>query len=285
MKFAFINENKHLLKRIYRKYKKSENPYERQFALFVKNHFSWAKKLYDVNYAPSFIFGGEWTLQYLDKTYEVNYSDSWPFVKYHGKKLYMPKNMSNDEIVAYLRSIEIEQDSRSAHCYFPYHTEMKNKVVVDIGGAEGNFALDYIEEIDRLYIFETDDKWIVPLSKTFEPWKEKVTIIQKFVGDGTNHTIKLDDYFSYGERIDIIKMDVEGAEAMVLKGSQQILATYEDVIVLVCLYHSGNDEREIKNLLSGYECKYRPGCMFFLWERPLSEPYLRKGVAEFRREF
>ena len=220
MKFAFINENKHLLKRIYRKYKKSENPYERQFALFVKNHFSWAKKLYDVNYAPSFIFGGEWTLQYLDKTYEVNYSDSWPFVKYHGKKLYMPKNMSNDEIVAYLRSIEIEQDSRSAHCYFPYHTEMKNKVVVDIGGAEGNFALDYIEEIDRLYIFETDDKWIVPLSKTFEPWKEKVTIIQKFVGDGTNHTIKLDDYFSYGERIDIIKMDVEGAEAMVLKGSQ-----------------------------------------------------------------
>lgn len=284
-KIGLINENKILLKRIYKIYKNSENLYECQFASFIKNHLSWSGKLYDVDYAPSFVFGGEWTLEYLDKDYEVDYSDAYPCVQYHGKKLYMPLNMSKGDIVAYLRSIEIEQDSRSAHCYFPYHVEMRDKVIVDIGGAEGNFVLDHIDEISKAYIFETDDKWIIPLSKTFEPWKEKVKIIQRFVGDGTNETIRLDDYFSYGGGIDIIKMDVEGAEAMVLKGSQRIIETHKELTLLICLYHSGNNEQEIKSYLEGYECKCRPGCMFYLWERPLSEPYLRKGVAEFWREF
>lgn len=284
VKRKYSKDARNLLQQIYKRYSTSENCVQKEYAIFLKKHLRWSDKLFDVDYAPVFVFGGEWTLEYLKKEYIINFSEEYPFVYYHGVKLYMPIDMSKDEMIAYVRSIEIEQDSRSAHCYFPQKVDLRDKVIVDIGAAEGNFMIDYIGEIKSLYIFETEEKWISPLTKTFEPWKDKVTIIQRFVGDGTDNTLKLDDYFLNKENIDLIKMDVEGAEASVIRGAQNIISSSNCLTLFVCLYHSGNDEDEIKELLKDYHCEYRPGYMFYLWEQPIQEPYLRHGVAEFKRE-
>lgn len=277
------NDKKRILKQVYKSYSVSNDCAQKEFADFVRKHMRWSDKLFDTQYAPAFIFGGEWTLEYLNKEYRISYSEGYPFVYYHGVKLFMPMDMNEKEIISYVQSIEIEQDRRSAHCYFPKKANLKGKVLVDIGAAEGNFAIDYIDEISSLYIFETEEKWIKPLNMTFEKWKDKVTIINQFVGDGKNNTLRLDDFFPNHGSPDLIKVDVEGAEASVLRGAQRIISSSKCLTLFVCLYHDGNDEEEIKELLMDYRCEYRDGYMFYIWEQPIKEPYLRHGVAEFTR--
>jgi hypothetical protein len=286
LKFPFIKPdyNKKILKDILKKYRLSKDSDDLEFVDFIKKHMEWADRLFDVDYAPAFIFGGEWTLDYINKDYVLRSIDDFPVVKYRGKDIYLPKNMKKDAWIPYIRSVDIEQDRRSAHCYFIETPDLKNKIVVDIGGAEGNFALEYIEDIKKLYIFEAELEWIEPLRRTFLKWLDKVEIINSFVGDGTNNTVKLDDFFKNKVKPDIIKIDVEGAEVDVLKGSRGLIDTSDKLTMYVCLYHSGNDETDIIKSIPNYSCSIRNGKMFYLWERPIKEPYLRHGVAEFRRE-
>ncbi len=284
MRYAERAYNKKLLKTICKEYRNSSDTDEKAFVGFLRAHMKWSDKLFDIDYAPAFIFGGEWTLEYLNRKYDVDYSSEYPCAYYHGKKLYLSSEMPHEEVTAYLRSIEVEQDPRSPHCYFPSQRSMDDLVVVDVGGAEGNFAIDHIDEIRRLYIFESDSEWIEPLHRTYEPWKDKVEIIQCFVGDGEDNTVRLDDFFEErGEHPDLIKIDVEGNEAGVLRGLQNIITSTVDLRLLVCLYHSGNDEEEIKALIPEYDCSIRDGRMFYLWEVPIVPPYLRHGVAEFTK--
>ncbi len=71
-----------------------------------------------------------------------------------------------------------------------------NDILSDIGAAEGNFSLSVIDKVQHVYLFETDNDWIEALEKTFEPWKEKVSIIHKFVGNkDTDTCITLDSFF------------------------------------------------------------------------------------------
>lgn len=266
--------------RIFISYYLEKDLFKRNYSFFLLHHLSWWWDFFNLKVASCFIFGAEWPLEYSKKKYFVDYSQEFPRVKYHGKYIYMPKNMSKKEIIEYIKSVDIEQDSRSCHCYFPTKNNLEGKVVVDIGGAEGNFAIDYIEQIDSLYIFEPDEKWILPLKKTYEKFIDKVTIVNGFVGNGNNGTIRLDDYLR-GKTVDLLKMDVEGAEADVIRGALEIIRKSNELTLFVCMYHRGNDEDEIKNLLSGFKCNYREGYMFFLWEKPLKKPFLRRGVAEF----
>ena len=77
----------------------------------------------------------------------------------------------------------MEQDHRSPHRYFDHIEEFKDKVLLDVGAAEGILSLMAIEQVKHVYLFECSEDWIDALNKTFEPWKDKVTIIKKFVSD------------------------------------------------------------------------------------------------------
>jgi hypothetical protein len=146
------------------------------------------------------------------------------YVIYENKKMFFKAEWDNLKIKKYYTSILAEQDIESPHRYESIDFRVNTgDVVVDAGAAEGNFALSVVERAKRLYLFEADKDWIKALEKTFEPWKEKVVIINKYVSNTSGeNSIRLDDYFA-GDRIDFLKADVEGAELDLLAGMENML--------------------------------------------------------------
>ncbi len=197
----------------------------------------------------------------------------------------MKRSYSKEDAITYYRSLLIEQDKQSPHCYLPENVNMKDKTIVDCGVAEGNFILNYIEDVREAFFFEPDFEWIEALEKTYEPWKNKVHIIPKFVGlksNGINCVVSLDDYFCEKKvQIDYIKMDIEGAELEAIKGAQNIIDNIENAKLLVCAYHRQDDCENIKSLLSKYSYNIRKGTMFMIWDRRQLIPFFRTGVMEF----
>ena len=59
--------------------------------------------------------------------------------------------MIND-IPGMYKGLLIEQDERSAHRYVVSYSDLRNKVLLDIGAAEAIFALDTIEYVNHTYL-------------------------------------------------------------------------------------------------------------------------------------
>ncbi|MEI6217582.1 MAG: FkbM family methyltransferase, partial [bacterium] len=175
-----------------------------------------------------------------------------------------------------------EQDPQSPHRYLSDHFRIEDgDVLVDVGVAEGNFALGAVEKVSRLILFEADKEWIEALKATFEPWKNKVVIVNKFVSDVTNAThTTLDDYLVPGERISFLKIDVDGAESRLLDGCKRVLAEQRPLKLAVCTYHRQNDEQEFEALLSrnGFEISHSDGFMLFYHDKKIDAPYFRRGL-------
>ena len=248
---------------------------------FLKSN---AKKSFPI----SFIFPYPFVFEYDVNKVEVQRDTEKElfYVIHKGKKLYYHRDFKTEHSVKenYL-SIEIEQDDRSPHKYIYKDFDVfENDVVVDIGAAEGNFSLEIVEKAKTLYIFETDSRWIEALTATFEPWKEKVHIINKFVSNIDNDTcVTLNSFFG-DKPIHFIKMDVEGAEMLILNSSTNILYTNSSLKLAICTYHKQDHEEKISKLLrnSNYSLQYPNGYMLFLLDR-LSPPYFRKGLIRARR--
>jgi hypothetical protein len=194
-----------------------------------------------------------------------------------GKRLYFKKSWDENRIKNAYYFLLMEQDEESPHRYL---TEsfgiIEGDVVLDIGTAEGNFSLSIIEKVKKIFLFESDKEWIKALHATFEPWKEKVVITNKFVSDRTTEdSISLDGYIH--EKIDFIKADVEGEELNLLHGAREIVKKYYPKVIM-CTYHRGNDANIIKSWLEkfNYDIYFSNGYIIFL-DDP-KPPYLRKGL-------
>ena len=172
----------------------------------------------------------------------------------------------------------MEQDSRCAHRYVESYQELKGKTLLDIGCAEAIFTLDTIEEIDHAYLFECNEGWIEALQATFAPWKEKVTIVRKYVSDmNDENNVTLDDYFKDKPSDNLfLKMDIEGYERKALRGASCLLSNAKNISGSVCVYHLSDDVPVIQGILrenklettlsSGYlyvEKEMRPAVMRF----------------------
>lgn len=248
--------------------------------------FGWLLPKTEENQALSFIgkngltsYPHPYSLEYKNKKIEVltDKSNNLPYVIHNGKNLYFPHSFSTEKIQTLYISLITEQDPRSAHRYVKSYEELKNKTLLDIGSAEGIFSLDSIEFLEHVFLFEYEDFWQEPLKATFKPWADKVTIIRNYVGDKNEGIIiKIDDFLKDKSHHNLfLKMDIEGAEQMALKGALNTLKNGKNINVAICTYHNPSDPKEISELLHnlGYKYEFTEGFLF--WGKRLNKALIR----------
>lgn len=204
------------------------------------------------------------------------------YVLQDGKRLYFKKRWSGKRIKRAFSDLLREQDINSPHRYLTdKFTIVNDDVVADIGAAEGNFSLSVIEKIKKLYLFEYDQEWIQALRATFAPWAEKVEIINKYVSDYNDDShIRLDTFFDMKNDITFLKIDVDGAEAIVLNSCVEVFKANNSFKVALCTYHKNNDEKDFTLLLKNHGFSISPskGYMIHYYDKKMKAAYLRRGL-------
>lgn len=203
-----------------------------------------------------------------DSDVDLPYID---FMTIEGKKIpmYYPRNYSfiKKDNILYVRNLLWEQSPGSPHLYVkPGHDVEDGDCIIDAGVCEGNFALKYVDVASHLYLFEMDPVWQEPLHYTFRNYEKKVTIINKALSDKTtNKTCRLDDVIAE-QKINFIKMDIEGSELAALHGAERTFCR-NTIKSSVCSYHRNGDERKIRLFLEkfGYHTMVSDGFMLFLF--------------------
>jgi hypothetical protein len=201
------------------------------------------------------------------------------YVLDNNKKIYFKKAWTVREIKKAWNILLCEQDKNSPHRYESETFKVcDGDIVIDAGSAEGNFALSVVEKAGLLYLFEVDQEWIECLEATFEPWKDKVIIINKYISDkNDNNCMTLDELIqSNTNKQYFIKADIEGAELKLLAGGESILSQNIPIKISICTYHNPKDAENINEYLSnnGFSTKFSKGFIISPW----SKPYLRKGL-------
>ena len=250
---------------------------------------SWAKSM-QIN-----IYGTYNPHDYGNEWHEVKHDrDGFPYVMFEGKKMFYPKNYWRIRKDAAGREtiydILLEQHEHSPHLYidddFTTVDKIRGGVLVDAGVCEGNFALRYADEARKIYLLEPDPEWQEPLRRTFSPYMDKVVFCDKFLSaNDTAKTITLDTLLK-GEKIDFLKMDIEGAEVDALLGAKHTLYK-SDAQVAVCGYHRQNDAENISMLLQvyGYETAHSEGYMFFIYDENIAYTLdFRRGIVYGRKK-
>ena len=212
-------------------------------------------------------YPGKYSLKYRSMNIEPVFDESKQmyYIVHHDKKLYFPKSYDKKHIKKVYRCLQIEQDIDSPHRYIDNYKALKGKTVLDIGAAEGIFSLDTINITKSAYLFECNPVWIEALYATFEPWKEKVTIVPLYVMDKSgDNKVTLDEFIISHDLNDIfVKMDIEGAEYLALTGAKKILER-NDVALSVCTYHNPLDAEKVCSYLAqfGFNQSFSKGYLY-----------------------
>lgn len=190
-----------------------------------------------------------------------------PYVVHRdSKRLYFPRDYSERKVEKVYKALLIEQDTRHPHHYVDSLNEFEGRILLDVGAAEGFTSLDSIDVSRFVYLFECEDKWIEALQATFEPWKEKVMIVKKYISDRNDEMNDTLDHFLEGKYKEslFLKMDIEGAECDALKGSSQLFSDATNLSFAICTYHKKDDPENIAAFLERYGCSYffRDGYFF-----------------------
>lgn len=187
------------------------------------------------------------------------------YVDHAGKKLYYPSLTKN--IAEGYRFLLMEQDICSPHRYMENFNRLKGKTLLDIGASEGMFTLSVIEIIEHAYLFECEERWVNALNVTFAPWKEKITIVTKYVSDVNDEkNITIDHFLEGKSKTNIfLKMDIEGYEQVALTGTEKTIQEAKDIDFSICTYHNEEDAVQIAQFFKKYfiETELTEGLMYF----------------------
>lgn len=137
------------------------------------------------------------------------------------------------------------------------HKLPDDMVLIDVGGNIGTFLSQFIDKCRQIFVFEPIPRLNNVITKSIEYNKDKkVTLLPKAVGDipgivkmldNNNSNIvdtdaltdfveipitTLDIEFAQINKIDFIKIDVEGYEVNVLNGARKIIAKYKPSILI-----------------------------------------------------
>lgn len=188
------------------------------------------------------------------------------FVNHHGKKMYFAKLYNTEEKVkAYYKYLLVEQAKESPHRYLTSEFNIREgDIVVDVGTAEGNFALDIIDKVSKIYLIEFDEEWIEALNQTFKDYQDKIVIVKKYITSiDAGKYATLDSLIK--EPVNFIKMDIEGNEWDALIGAKEVIGCSDDLKCAICAYHQEFDEILLKDIMGKYglECSTTNGYMWF----------------------
>lgn len=214
-----------------------------------------------------------------------------PYVTHNAKKLYFPKSWSVEQAEnTYKYFIETENILGGNYSTKdPHNYQSKNVCVeegdtlIDLGAAEALFSLDMIDTAKKIYIVEGDSRWIEALEATFEPFKHKVKIINKYISISTNDS-KNTDFKSIieGEVIEslFIKMDIEGSETTIIKANNAFFDLPLRIKMACCTYHKQEDAEVLFNFFEAkkYHIEFSDGYMLFYTDKSFAPPYFRKGI-------
>lgn len=223
--------------------------------------------------------------EYLNKDTEIFYDDrvNLYYGIYNNHKMYLARRFNSEQKArAYFNAVTMEQDSRSPHCYWNYKKLYEQTgIAVDVGAAEGIYGLQIIEQIEHLYMAEIDSEWVEALKCTHEPYKDKITILQKLIGNvDEKDKIKLDTVLGKN-KITSIKLDIEGMEMEALLGAENIISNNK-VLLAVCTYHHKEDNEVIGRWLreKGYYTENSNGVIICQgdWELEKDETGFRKAL-------
>lgn len=211
------------------------------------------------------------------------------YVLFEGKRMYLKRDfpyMEEKNGKKYIGNMYAEQDVNSPHRYENGDVVVEEgDILIDAGACEGNFSLHHIDKVKRVYLIECDPDWIEALRYTFQPYKDKVVLCEKFLSDtDTEQTISLDTLAE--EPVNFIKMDIEGEETRALEGGRRLLSESEGLKCAICSYHRHGDEEKIRELLNnmGFETTASNGYMLFLGDNAvIKNPELRRGVVRGRK--
>lgn len=226
--------------------------------------------------------------QYVNLGLERHYvqwdcMENMPYIVFEEKRMYFPYDYRFIEYEGkkLILDLTAEQQRSSPHLYMNGNHKIEDRdVIADAGVMEGNFSLRYIEKVSKAYLFECDTRWIRPLQKTFEKFKDKVVLCNRFLGQFSGGKyIKLDDIIT--GRLDFLKMDIEGTEIEALLGGRNTILN-NNVKCSICSYHKSGDEAAIKDVLNsyGYQTSTSKGYMLFYWDENIfSTLDFRKGIV------
>ena len=255
-----IFSQKILIKKMKQNYGNSEDKDVKEILENVQKN-QWVEA-YNQNFVAEHINGGTENGQVVGYDQEAEMC----YALWNGKRMYYPKGYTQGDVVASVNFVNLEQDVKSPHRYLEENFNVdEGDIVIDAGVAEGNFALDIVEKVKKLYLVECEHKWIEALNKTFEPWKEKVVIIEKMLGSKDDENYASIDNFVEEGYVNFIKMDVEGAEIDSLIGAASVLENSKKIKCAICAYHRKNAERDIRNILEQHHfyTSTTKGYMFF----------------------
>jgi len=203
------------------------------------------------------------------------------YVIHENKKLFFKRSyVTPVSVQRTYTSLLIEQDQESPHCYTDNQFHVNNDdILYDVGSAEGIFSLSNIEKAKHVILFEKDEEWIEALKATFAPWKEKVTIIQKYVCDKNDiNNISVDCFIKKSLlQPDFMKVDVEGAEESVLQGMKDTLE-YKSLKIALCTYHYAKDYKKFFDFFTRLHSQITTSEGFMIPFNDMKPPYLRKGL-------
>lgn len=170
-------------------------------------------------------------------------------------------------------------DRNDWHYYQKDHTEVApNDTVLDVGAAEGLFALSVIDKCKQLILIEPNDYFVGALGMTFQTYMGKVTIHHVAVGnregeitfDQDSLSGKVDGSAASGPlkkittidkllvdvRITYLKADLEGYEMEMLKGAKTTIQRNRPKIAITS-YHTENVATEIIREIKSYVPEYK----------------------------
>ncbi|MEP7196479.1 MAG: FkbM family methyltransferase [Saprospiraceae bacterium] len=230
---------------------------------------------------PLTVYPYNFTDKYSIFNIEVFHDNSinLPFVIYLDKKLYFKRGMSDLNVKFAMRNLLIEQDSESPHNYDNFlKKEVYEDIVIDAGAAEGIFVLGNIEKFKKVILVESDKEWIEPLQASFNKFPQ-VTIINKFISDiNDEQNISIDELVK-DQKVDLLKIDVDGNEDRLIKGAHNLLTKGCNEILL-CIYHAQEDHVKYNDFFKSlnYNTTTSQKYMLFYLMGTFEKPYFRRGL-------
>ncbi|NBB22942.1 hypothetical protein GVN20_26535 [Runella sp. CRIBMP] len=265
-------------------YSKNPNP-------SLENELNYLK---DLGYISAFPYKRLKSVGNIICKYDQN--KKMPYVLHtNSKKLYFPETWTIESMKSqYLNLVETENIlggnylEKAPHQYqTEYFYAKSTDIVLDIGAAEGLFSLEMVDKVKKIYIYEADDLWVKALKATFEPYQDKVVIVNKYVSDkDSKNEITLTNSLK-NESLEgvFVKMDIEGDEIKVISGNKSIFDKLIDIRIACCTYHKKDDAQNIKSLLDfmGYSTEFSDGYVLFFWDENIQAPYFRQGMIRAKK--